>query len=122
MAGKSNKLYVIVDEEEGILLINMDRSDPKRPLVAATHTLAEIGSLSLEAAKAIGFATEFSGAPDADLRQNLQFYFDRVKFAADSGIKFCIGVEQTTAELSTSRRQQAYVDIGALSEVTGREA
>lgn len=120
MASKSNKLYVIVDEEEGILLINMDRSDPKRPLVAATHTLAEIGSLSTEAAKAIGFATEFSGASDADLRQNLQFYFDRVKFASESGIKFCIGVEQTTAELSTSRFKAAYADIDALGEIAGR--
>lgn len=120
MAGKSNKLYVIVDEEEGILLINMDRSNANRPLVAATLTLAETNNLSIDSVKAISFATEFNGSPEIDLRQNLQFYFENTSFSPGSGLKFCIGIEQAVADLTSARRKSTYMDINdELTEIAG---
>src|SRR5690242_17052946 len=72
MGNKSNKLYVIVDEEEGVILINMDRTNPARPVVAATHTLVEMNNdIKIDSVKAVEFATEFNNHPNTNLRRFL---------------------------------------------------
>jgi hypothetical protein len=121
MGNKSNKLYVIVDEEEGVILVNMDRTNPARPVVAATHTLAEMNNnIKIDSVKAVEFATEFNNHPNTNLRRFLVDFLNSVKFTPDSGLKYCIGIEQTQEEFGSSRRQVAYANIDPeLEEIAG---
>src|SRR5258708_4105959 len=117
MSDKQQKLYVIVDQDEGVIFVNLNRDMRGASVVAALHGASGAG-ISADAAKAIAFAAEGDAGTEKELRQALVRYLESTGGSMPNGVKFCFAVEQMTGLVASSVRAQSYLGPGQAAGIS----
>jgi hypothetical protein len=94
---KPDKLYVIVDPDEGVLVLQLHNKGAKPRVTGTIKRAADAKALKASAVSAMTFVIEADGHANPALRTAVMKAFSGFKSRKPDGAMFAMGVRQGTA-------------------------
>ncbi len=118
---KADKIYVVVDPEEGTLVLRLDHKTHK--VTGAIQSKAKSGArFNDHAEQAIAFASEFHDSDGGRLRSGLQSAYREFNAKAEKGGLFAVSVEQNTLRVPKGVKSASFEGLSeVLDLVTAKD-
>ena len=108
---KPDKLYVVVDPDEGVLVLQLHNKGAKPRVTGTIKRAADAKALKATAVNAMTFVIESNGDANPALRTAVMKAFSGFKSKKPDGAMFAMGVRQGKALVVRGAKSMALKDL-----------